>query len=1017
MSFTHTFDMRSTLIFLTVVFVLLPIETRAFGAGDIPDFSYLNDKAFRHGDIENILETLAKTAGGAAMGGGLMGFASSILQQATGGSKFTKSDVKKVYFGNWLRDYSQTFGFATEEFQVTADRTYRQSEVYVHLSEEVVRDIHTFNRGYAAKEGDARQYHPKLRPPVHPQELEIDPRTGMKNYMATEGRGWDTSTAFIRRTFRACIEVGRHARGRPGGDLWEAYRLLGTGLHTMEDLLAHSNWCEVALRKLGYREVFCHVGDNVIVNTPNGPAPPLVTGTFGGADFIYSLMGEATEYRGAPSKLSQASVTEITQKMTESGDSDGNFSKIKQLLSKLPFGGSNNDVEQGEEMNAAAKAYHFDPSNIAPAEVQTRLIQLLKWRDQVYRDVVSKIEMVPGLADLLDDLTNALNAYVYTILTPYVVPLLQQATGVLGEGSKSVIDSEDQYEVFDDPNASDPSHSFLSKVCTHKSHDTDADYRAAQDHFDLILNEPAGKIAQLVVENSVNLIVQAWGQDNNPDEVINQILEAFHHPYFANGHSEIQRKMFGFMDQWIGGMGQEGAAEIIRRLSKDSVRNARNKRPGSKNEPQDESPRYGSHYHGDITGYQSSGAQQGKSGPSKHGNTSTRYDDNSQYRGSSNDQYGAYNQYPSSSNKPKSEDNGSSINPYGSGARYGSSPDAHAFEHPSESSSKRYNIGRSQYASTPATYSSGNQSESLSSRNNTANQNEFSRPNYSYANQHGSSGNTGNHDGSSRNVSTSESQHQSHGTRHRQQNTSATEYESQSQHNSSGDWYRSGDQEDHGYKGRNDDHGNSAYGRQTHGQTDRTPSNNQYYSGQEGYSEGRGASYGYYGGIANEGHKHEERTQGGRYDENEGRSDINRGNFNRKADEGGESYGNFNEHPPRQSLGYQQERVSSNRYPASEREEHESQRRKGSNASEDHKEQRYRRHGEKSGQRYEDGDSYGRSTEGGVYQERSYGGFGYDGSDETYGVGRLRVDDSDDDEKKKKHGRHGHKHRDDSDSD
>lgn len=33
----------------------------------------------------------------------------------------------------------------------------------------------------------------------------------------------------------------------------------------------------------------------VIINTPNGPAPPLITGTFGSADFIHSLMGEATE--------------------------------------------------------------------------------------------------------------------------------------------------------------------------------------------------------------------------------------------------------------------------------------------------------------------------------------------------------------------------------------------------------------------------------------------------------------------------------------------------------------------------------------------------------------------------------------------------------------------------------------------------------------------------------------------------------------------------------------------------
>jgi hypothetical protein len=80
--------------------------------------------------------------------------------------------------------------------------------------------------------------------------------------MATENRGWDTSTAHVRRVFRSCIDYGRRARGQEGADLWEAYRLLGTGLHTMEDLLAHSNWCELALRKMGHQSVFCHVGDS-----------------------------------------------------------------------------------------------------------------------------------------------------------------------------------------------------------------------------------------------------------------------------------------------------------------------------------------------------------------------------------------------------------------------------------------------------------------------------------------------------------------------------------------------------------------------------------------------------------------------------------------------------------------------------------------------------------------------------------------------------------------------------------
>lgn len=79
--------------------------------------------------------------------------------------------------------------------------------------------------------------------------------------MATEDGHWDTSTAHIRRTLRECIRLGREAGGRDGPELFDAYRLLGSGLHTLEDFTAHSNWCEIALRKMGYEQVFCHVGD------------------------------------------------------------------------------------------------------------------------------------------------------------------------------------------------------------------------------------------------------------------------------------------------------------------------------------------------------------------------------------------------------------------------------------------------------------------------------------------------------------------------------------------------------------------------------------------------------------------------------------------------------------------------------------------------------------------------------------------------------------------------------------
>jgi hypothetical protein len=48
--------------------------------------------------------------------------------------------------------------------------------------------------------------------------------------------------------------------------------------------------------------------------------------------------------------------------------------------------------------------------NIAPPEVQQQLWDLLKWRDGVYRQVLAQLSLIPGLTDLIDSLTDALNA-------------------------------------------------------------------------------------------------------------------------------------------------------------------------------------------------------------------------------------------------------------------------------------------------------------------------------------------------------------------------------------------------------------------------------------------------------------------------------------------------------------------------------------------------------------------------------------------------------------------------------
>ena len=73
---------------------------------------------------------------------------------------------------------------------------------------------------------DARQYDPRLRGPVDPRELQVDPRTGIKNYIANDDGGWVTSTRYIRQSLLKAIELGRSGKHNEA-DMHEALRLLG----------------------------------------------------------------------------------------------------------------------------------------------------------------------------------------------------------------------------------------------------------------------------------------------------------------------------------------------------------------------------------------------------------------------------------------------------------------------------------------------------------------------------------------------------------------------------------------------------------------------------------------------------------------------------------------------------------------------------------------------------------------------------------------------------------------------
>ncbi|KAK1757416.1 ATP-dependent RNA helicase DDX42 [Echria macrotheca] len=546
----------------------------AFGAGNIAGISAVEGQNWRHGDIEDALLQI-------------------LMARAVGGKKFDKLMVSRVYFGNWLRDYSQaidvgtvksvsaeairlllcvlgflTFGYGSREFEVTADRLgcYRPED---HIDNP---------KNYADNE-DARNYDRRLRGPVDERvELAVDPETGMKNYIANERANIMTSALHVRRLFTKCVELGRnYSRSNNKKDLYEALRLLGTGLHCLEDFFAHSNYTELALIEMGERDVFPHVGRNTQIRIPGarGSVYPLVTGTFGGVDFLHSVTGEVSD------KLTQSELQDLEGTLQESQNKDTSY--LRELLDKIPDGllGSGNGKAKMDDIqhNAQAAAQQTEPVSPRDPEEFTIYIQqifaqvmpAIEFHDELLQTISEAIEKIPVLPKIIEQLEEQLSAFVFSIIAPFIIPVLDQVKNELATGATEIIESSknEQLIVFHDDHSTDPTHSMLSK-----------------DHFSNILNEIAGKTASKMISWVVPQLMELWDDPNRDiNDTLNTIIYGvLHHPAQRNEGSGGARQgralIFQSIEEWWSNMNEDAKQEYRQKLSRRGVENGQNHKEG-----------------------------------------------------------------------------------------------------------------------------------------------------------------------------------------------------------------------------------------------------------------------------------------------------------------------------------------------------------------------------------------------------------------------------------------------------
>lgn len=360
----------------------------------------------------------------------------------------------------------------------------------------------------------------------------------------------------------------------------EALRLLGTGLHCLEDYAAHSNYTELSLIELGEVEVFPHVGRGTKVEIQGAQdyVYPIITGTFGGVDFFHSVLGELSD------KAMQSEVQSLEGVMAESQNGTPSESFIRELLGKIPDGLIGDTDGQADKMNEfkskseSAKETNQQVSPREPEEwtrylddVHQQIYPVLEWHDNIIKAVNNAIEKIPVLPELIEQIQEQITVFVFSVIAPYVLPILQQVKHELQTGSSEVIQSskEQQHIVFDDDDSSNPTHSMLSK-----------------DHFSNLLNEPAGRIASQVIKWVVPQLMECWdNEDIDVDRTLDRVISGvFHHPalraFGEDGAADVRQTMFGTVEEWWQGKSEDEKQMLRENLSRDGVYQGKNHREG-----------------------------------------------------------------------------------------------------------------------------------------------------------------------------------------------------------------------------------------------------------------------------------------------------------------------------------------------------------------------------------------------------------------------------------------------------
>ena len=78
-------------------------------------------------------------------------------------------------------------------------------------------------------------------------------------------------------------------------------------------------------------------------------------------------------------------------------------------------------------------------------QISKQIYPILEFHDNIIQRISEAIDKIPILPDLLEQLQEQVNIFVFSLLAPYVMPIIKQVKTELATGSSEVIQSSQLY--------------------------------------------------------------------------------------------------------------------------------------------------------------------------------------------------------------------------------------------------------------------------------------------------------------------------------------------------------------------------------------------------------------------------------------------------------------------------------------------------------------------------------------------------------------------------------------------